>query len=135
LASQGFDVIFRYIKKIRVMSNVKENFDKLSAKLFRIDFQKSVKELEEKYGVKVNLGNIRFNDYELRSKLTATKTSDVKRYEIIDFRVGDVVFIDHKKVDPITTFEILKINRKNVKVRNRDNSSVYNVSPSFLRKN
>lgn len=117
------------------MSNVKENFDKLSVKLFRIDFQKSVKELEEKYGVKVNLGNIRFNDYELRSKLTATKTSDVKRYEISDYRVGDVVFIDHKKVDPITTFEILKINRKNVKVRNRDNSSVYNVSPSFLRKN
>jgi hypothetical protein len=135
LASQGFDVIFRYIKKIRVMSNVKENFDKLSVKLFRIDFQKSVKELEEKYGVKVNLGNIRFNDYELRSKLTATKTSDVKRFEISDYRVGDVVFIDHKKVDPITTFEILKINRKNVKVRNRDNSSVYNVSPSFLRKN
>ena len=121
-------------KKIRVMSNVKENFDKLAVKLFRIDFEKSVKKLEEKYGVRIGLGTITFNDYELRSKLTATKGKSVERYGVGDFKVGAVVFIDHKKINPITTFEILKINRKNVKVRNRDNSSVYNVSPIFLRK-
>ena len=116
------------------MSNVNEGFDKLTVQQFRRDFGDIVKELEKKYGVRIDLGNIRFNNYELRSKLTATKSNDGKRYEVSDFRVGDVVFIDHKKIDPITTFEILKINKKNVKVRNRDNNELFNVSPSFLRK-
>ena len=39
---------------------------------FRTDFQLAVEQLEEKYGVHINLGVISFNANELRGKMTAT---------------------------------------------------------------
>ena len=103
---------------------------------FRTDFILAVKQLEEKYGVFINLGTISFNANELRAKMTAKvgtapSTSTISKD---DFSVGDVVFIVHKKVDPIKTFEIIKINAKNIKVRDRDNNQMLNVSPSLLKK-
>ncbi len=54
-------------------------------------------------------------------------------YEIKDsFRVGDIVGINHKKIDPKQNFRITKINNKNIKVSG-DNGS-YTVSPSLLVK-
>ena len=46
----------------------------------------------------------------------------------------DVVFINHKKIANTRTFEILKINNKNIKVRDRDDNSLLTVSPSLLSK-
>ena len=48
------------------------------------------------------------------------------------FRIGDIVGIDHKKIDPKQNFRITKINNKNIKVSG-DNGS-YTVSPSLLVK-
>ena len=50
----------------------------------------------------------------------------------LSFRVGDMVGIDHKKINPNDTFRVTKINRKNIKVQG-DNGS-YTVAPSLLVK-
>ena len=49
------------------------------------------------------------------------------------FSVGDVVGIDHKKVDPNKNFRIFKINSKNIRVKEEGNRlQEYTVSPSLL---
>ena len=50
----------------------------------------------------------------------------------LSFRVGDMVGIDHKKINPNDTFRVIKINNKNIKVQG-DNGS-YTVAPSLLVK-
>mgnify|MGYP001483785603 FL=1 len=50
----------------------------------------------------------------------------------LSFRVGDMVGIDHKKINPNYTFRVIKINSKNIKVQG-DNGS-YTVAPSLLVK-
>ena len=101
---------------------------------FRTDFQIAVEQLEEKYGVFINLGTISFNASELRAKLTARVGKSQPKLTSSDFKVGDIVFINHKKVANTRTFEILKINNKNIKVRDRDDNSLITVSPSLLSK-
>ena len=55
------------------------------------------------------------------------------------FRIGDIVGIDHKKIDPKQNFRIIKINNKNIKVQASDVGDgriggMYTVSPSLLVK-
>ena len=55
------------------------------------------------------------------------------------FSVGDIVGIDHKKIDPKQNFRIIKINSKNIKVQASDVGDgriggKYTVSPSLLVK-
>ncbi len=55
----------------------------------------------------------------------------------LSFRVGDIVGIDHKKIDPKQNFKVIKINSKNIKVQASDvgNGRVggqYTVSPSLV---
>ena len=52
------------------------------------------------------------------------------------FRIGDIVGIDHKKIDPKQNFRIIKINNKNIKVQASDVGDgriggMYTVSPSY----
>ena len=101
---------------------------------FRSEFEKAVKQLENDFGVAISLGTISFNANELRSKMTATVGKTRTKMTEKDFAVGDVVFIHHKKIANTRTFEILKINNKNIKVRDRDNNSLLTVSPSLLSK-
>ena len=59
------------------------------------------------------------------------------RHEIkSSFSVGDLVSIDHKRMDPDKTFRITKINSKNIKVISTDAGpkNQYTVSPSLLVK-
>ena len=99
---------------------------------FRSEFEKAVKQLEEDFGVAISLGTISFNADELRSKLTARVGKAQPKLSISDFAVGDIVFINHKKIANTRTFEIIKINAKNVKVRDRNDNSLIMVSPSLL---
>ncbi len=108
--------------------------NKQKIKGFRGDFAKAVAQLEKDYGVAISLGTIRFDAQELRAKLTAKVGEAAPKASKDDFNVGDVVFIVHKKVDPIKTFEIIKINSKNIKVRDRDTNQLFTVSPSLLKK-
>ena len=51
------------------------------------------------------------------------------------FSVGDIVRIIHNTVSPDKEFRIIKINRKNIKVTNNNNSlENFTVSPNFLEK-
>ena len=55
------------------------------------------------------------------------------------FRIGDIVGIDHKKIDPKQNFRITKINNKNIKVQASDVGDgriggMYTVSPGLLIK-
>ncbi len=69
----------------------------------------------------------------------AIKRSELSYDAKVSFRVGDIVGIDHKKVDPKQNFRVIKINSKNIKVQAGDvgNGRVggqYTVSPSLLVK-
>jgi len=106
---------------------------------FRNDFQKAVEQLEEQYGMNIRLGTIRFDVNGLSSKMTAEKGEKIIRATKNDFKVGDIVTVNHKKVNPNQEFEVIKINNKNVKVRaiNVGDGRIggeYSVTPSLLIK-
>ena len=66
----------------------------------------------------------------------AIRMSEIKNEVKNSFRVGDIVGIDHKTMDPDKTFRITKINNKNIKVISTDPGpkNQYTVSPSLLIK-
>ena len=78
---------------------------------------------------------------EIRSikNAVAVKRSELAYDAKVSFRVGDIVGIDHKKIDPKQNFRVIKINSKNIKVQASDVSDgrvggQYTVSPSLLVK-
>jgi len=107
-------------------------FNRQNVKEFRNDFELAVAKLEEQYGCNISLGTISFDGSELRSKMTARKGEKIVKLTKDDFQIGDIVGINHKKVNPNDTFTIVKINNKNIKVKG-DNGMV-KVSPSLLVK-
>ena len=112
-------------------------FNKQNVREFRSDFQQAVAQLEKDYGVNISLGNISFNGQELRSKMTAQKGEQIIRAKKDDFQVGDIVGINHKKVNKNDEFEVIKINAKNVKLRGNFKNGYYglmSVSPGLLVK-
>ena len=94
--------------------------------------------LQEKYGITISLGNVRYDSSELRTKLTARVGNASPRLSKNDFNVGDVVGIKDKSIDANDQFEVIKINNKNIKVKGLDGlgsrDRIYNVSPSLLKK-
>ena len=115
------------------MSNIKEKFDKVTVQLFRADFEKAIKDLEERYGCNISLGTLRYNDNEVRGKMIAQKGVKKETLKNSDFNVGDKVRILHKKADPKTLFRVVKINKKSIKVRNIDDLfDIWKVSSSLL---
>ena len=110
-------------------------FNKQMMDGFRKDFESAVTKLEDKYGCQISLGTIRFDSNQLRGKMTAQIGEKRVELKDRDFTVGEVVFVDHPKVSNIETFEILKVNRKTIKLRSRDTDRIFKVSPSFLKKN
>ena len=107
---------------------------KQEVKNFRGDFQNAVAQLEKQYGVNISLGTISYNSEELRAKMTARKGEKVQVLSKNDFNVGDIVSINHKKIDIKSKFKIVKINNKNIKVKGVDVIGSYTVSPSLLVK-
>ena len=101
-------------------------------KNFRNDFQKAVAQLEKQYGVNIDLGPIRYNDEGLRTKMTVIKGEKQQILSKDDFKVGDIVGINHKKVNPNDTFEIIKISKVNIKVKG--DRGLFTVTPSLLVK-
>jgi hypothetical protein len=57
-------------------------FQKTELNLFRKDFEEAVKELEKKYGVKLELHAISYSDIEFHTKLTATKVGESGKKEV-----------------------------------------------------
>ena len=112
---------------------------KQEVQTFRGDFQKAVAQLEEQYGVNISLGTIRFDVNGLSAKMKAEKGEKIVRATKDDFKVGEIVGITHKKVNPNDEFKIIKINSKNIKVQAINVGAgmiggMINVSPSLLIK-
>ena len=107
--------------------------DKKGLQQFRNDFDKAVEKLEKQYGMTIDLGNIRFNGTELRSKLTATVGTPREKHDINEFKEGDYVGIDHKRIEKNASFKIIKVNRVRVLVEGR-NGDRFNVQPQLLIK-
>ena len=103
------------------------------ARDFRVDFAKAVESLEEKYGMNIELGNISYTNTEIKTKLTATKGERMPTLDTKDFTVGDLVGINHKRVEKNASFKVIKINKMKIKVEGRDNEN-YSVHPSLLFK-
>jgi len=108
--------------------------NKQKVKNFRNDFQNAVQELEKEYGVRISLGTIRFDQNELRAKMTAQVGEGAPKVEKDELQVGDIVNIIHRKMDPTKEFKVIKIMQKNIKVQNVDNFDQIRVSPSLLKK-
>ena len=112
--------------------------NKQKVKGFRSDFEKAVTQLEKDYGVTISLGTIRFDSQELRAKMTAKVGDAPVRASKDDFQIGDVVGINHKKVNPNDEFRIYKINSKNIGVEKIIGDgrigAQMRVSPSLLVK-
>ena len=112
---------------------------KQEVQTFRGDFQKAVAQLEEQYGVNISLGTIRFDVNGLSAKMKAEKGEKIVRATRADFTIGDIVGINHKKVNPNDEFKIIKINSKNIKVvkinvPSGNIAGEIRVSPSLLVK-
>lgn len=101
---------------------------------FRTDFQKAVAQLEEQYGVNIGLGTIRFDQDGLRATMKAQKGDVVERLSKDDFKVGDIVGINHKKINPKDQFRVVKIMTKNIKVEQLNGRGLIKVTPSLLVK-
>ena len=73
-------------------------------------------------------------------RFAVDKKKSELRYDAKEsFRIGDVVNINHKKMDPKKNFRIIKINNKNIKVQASDVTDgrvggIFTVSPSLLVK-
>ena len=118
------------------MSNVKKGFDKTTVGQFRVDFQNAIAGLEAKYGVNISLGTLTYDEGEVRGKMTARKgDKKLVKATINEFKIGDIVTIDHKTVDPKRQYKVVKINRKTLKVQNLNNKfNIVKVSPGLLVK-
>jgi len=102
------------------------------------EIQDLLSPLQKKYGININLGSVRFNAHELRTKLTARVGKAIPRLSKNDFNVGDIVGINDKSIDPNDQFEVIKINNKNIKVKGLDGlgsmDRIFNCSPGLLIK-
>jgi hypothetical protein len=102
---------------------------------FRKDFTEAMLKLEEEYGVTIKLGTLTYDESSFRGKMSAIKGERGVVLTKEDFKIGEKVKINHKKILPSLIFEIKKINNKNMKVVCTTNSNrVINVSPNLLRK-
>ena len=106
---------------------------------FRFDFEKVTKQLEEEYGVLISLGTIRYDKDGLSAKMTAVKPNHHQltmreNSGKTSFKVGDTVGIDSTKVSSDSSFIVLKVNIKNLKVRQVGGTNEYRVSPSLCFK-
>ena len=102
-------------------------------KNFRSDFQNAIKELQNKYGVNISTGTIRYTDSELRFKVTARKGKVVEKLDKGAFNVGEKVTINHKSCKG-KIYEVVKVMTKNIKVSEIGGFGLVTVSPGLLVK-
>ena len=100
---------------------------------FRNDFHNAIIELQNKYGVNISTGTIRYSTDELRFKVTARKGKVIAKLDKNSFSVGDKVTINHKSCKG-KIYEVVKIMSKNIKVQEIGGFGLARVSPNLLVK-
>jgi hypothetical protein len=104
-------------------------------KNIKADFDKMIIEFATKNKINVSTGNITFNDVEMRFKITMSSKSVKTTVSTpsSDFKVGDYVTVNHTKINKSDIFEVIKVNRKKIKIKD-GSGQVFIVSPSILVK-
>jgi hypothetical protein len=104
-------------------------------KNIKADFDKMIIEFATKNKINVSTGNITFNDVEMRFKITMSSKSVKTTVPTpsSDFKVGDYVTVNHIKINKSDIFEVIKVNRKKIKIKD-GSGQVFIVSPSILAK-
>ena len=100
---------------------------------FRNDFHNAITELQNKYGVNISTGTIRYSTDELRFKVTARKGQVIAKLDKNSFNVGEKVTINHKSCKG-KIYEVVKVMTKNIKVQEIGGFGLVRVSPSLLVK-
>lgn len=100
---------------------------------FRNDFNNAITELQNKYGVNISTGTIRYSDDELRFKVTARKGQVIAKLDKNSFSIGEKVTINHKSCKG-KIYEIVKVMTKNIKVQEVGGFGLVRVSPNLLVK-
>ena len=100
---------------------------------FRNDFHNAITELQNKYGVNISTGTIRYSADELRFKVTARKGQVIAKLDKNSFSVGEKVTINHKSCKG-KIYEVVKVMTKNIKVQEIGGFGLIRVSPSLLVK-
>ena len=100
---------------------------------FRNDFHNAITELQNKYGVNISTGTIRYSTDELRFKVTARKGKVIAKLDKNSFSVGEKVTINHKSCKG-KIYEVVKVMTKNIKVQEIGGFGLIRVSPSLLVK-
>lgn len=109
-------------------------FTKQNVKSFRHDFNNAISELEKQYQCKISLGNIRFSNSELRTKLTAnTLTGPIGSAKKQSFRIGENVLVNHGRCLG-REFTIIKKNRVNWVLQDSQSLQRVKVSKSLILK-
>ncbi len=109
-----------------------QKFNRQNVKQFRQDFQSAISKLEKQYECKINIGNIRFSDTELRTKLTANTLSGPVN-KTATFVLGEEVKINHRKSKG-KLYTIIKKNRVNWLLTEKGGFGRVKVSPSLILK-
>ena len=100
---------------------------------FRNDFHNAITELQNKYGVNISTGTIRYSADELRFKVTARKGQVIAKLDKNSFSVGEKVTINHKSCKG-KIYEVVKVMTKNIKVQEIGGFGLVRVSPGLLAK-
>lgn len=67
-------------------------FDSKNFKAFRNDFFEAVKDLEKKYGVKISMGNISYDEFSFTTKLTVVNGASEQDAEKAKFNSDVVIY-------------------------------------------
>lgn len=125
---------------------MESTFNATNVKSFRKDFDQAMKQLQETYGVDIQLGTIRFTDMKFSSKLTVTKTgtnrsgktADQISFERNAFFVGlENEDFNREFTDRGITYKIVGINpraRKNPILLETTDGKKYSANSTMIKR-
>ena len=104
-------------------------------KNIKAEFDKMLDSFATKHVLKIQTGNIIFNDVNMRFKITMTDAFAAPKVSKPSegFSAGDFVTVNHNKVNKSDIFEVIKVNSKNIKIKD-GSGQIFIVSPSILVK-
>ena len=109
-------------------------FNDKKVNLFLDDYFKTLKKIEEKHQMVITLDNIQYRDGEIKATLLCKAGQPLPYYTRNDFTVGEMVTVIHKDIQADKIFEIVRINKVNIKIYNNLEGTSYSVPPQWLQK-
>lgn len=100
---------------------------------FLDDFYKLVKKIEQKHQMVIKFEGIKYQGSTIKATMTCEQGQPLPYYTKEDFTIGEKVNIIHSDVNPKEVYEILKINKVNIKLQNKKGKE-YLAHPQWLQK-